>query len=248
MHRGSGSSAPPQPPNICRRATRNERPGAPPTSSAPGSRRRSPPTSTVPRRARDFLVSATPGAGKTTFALRLASELLQRRIDRPRHRRRPHRASQAAVGRRRPPRRHPARPALQQPARARVPPVPRGRRHLRPGGRPGSPAPRADDLGPHARHPRRGAPRRRHAQLGRRDPRGVRGRDPATLAHRDAVSQRHRAHPVRALPARRAWHPDVADRLRLQLRSRAARRRRAPGAVPQLRGLDALAHEAGRGV
>ena len=29
---------------------------------------------------RDFLVSATPGAGKTTFALRLASELLKRRI------------------------------------------------------------------------------------------------------------------------------------------------------------------------
>ncbi|GAA2084399.1 DEAD/DEAH box helicase [Pseudolysinimonas kribbensis] len=29
---------------------------------------------------RDFLVSATPGAGKTTFALRLASELLRRRI------------------------------------------------------------------------------------------------------------------------------------------------------------------------
>ena len=29
---------------------------------------------------RDFLVSATPGAGKTTFALRLASELLQRRL------------------------------------------------------------------------------------------------------------------------------------------------------------------------
>ena len=32
------------------------------------------------RDARDFLVSATPGAGKTTFALRLASELLQRRL------------------------------------------------------------------------------------------------------------------------------------------------------------------------
>ena len=29
---------------------------------------------------RDFLVSATPGAGKTTFALRLASELLQRHV------------------------------------------------------------------------------------------------------------------------------------------------------------------------
>ncbi|HEY4153181.1 MAG TPA: DEAD/DEAH box helicase [Pseudolysinimonas sp.] len=29
---------------------------------------------------RDFLVSATPGAGKTTFALRLASELLKRRV------------------------------------------------------------------------------------------------------------------------------------------------------------------------
>jgi len=32
------------------------------------------------REARDFLVSATPGAGKTAFALRLASDLLQRRI------------------------------------------------------------------------------------------------------------------------------------------------------------------------
>ena len=29
---------------------------------------------------RDFLAAATPGAGKTTFALRLASELLRRRI------------------------------------------------------------------------------------------------------------------------------------------------------------------------
>jgi superfamily II DNA or RNA helicase len=32
------------------------------------------------REHRDFLVSATPGAGKTTFALRLASELLKRRL------------------------------------------------------------------------------------------------------------------------------------------------------------------------
>ena len=31
---------------------------------------------------RDFLAAATPGAGKTTFALRLASELLRRRIGR----------------------------------------------------------------------------------------------------------------------------------------------------------------------
>jgi len=32
---------------------------------------------------RDFLAAATPGAGKTTFALRLASELLHRRtVDR----------------------------------------------------------------------------------------------------------------------------------------------------------------------
>ncbi|HEY4270116.1 MAG TPA: DEAD/DEAH box helicase family protein, partial [Galbitalea sp.] len=29
---------------------------------------------------RDFLAAATPGAGKTTFALRLASELLTRRV------------------------------------------------------------------------------------------------------------------------------------------------------------------------
>jgi superfamily II DNA or RNA helicase len=32
------------------------------------------------RDARDFLVSATPGAGKTAFALRLASELLKRKV------------------------------------------------------------------------------------------------------------------------------------------------------------------------
>jgi len=32
------------------------------------------------RQSRDFLVSATPGAGKTAFALRLASDLLQRRL------------------------------------------------------------------------------------------------------------------------------------------------------------------------
>lgn len=32
------------------------------------------------RESRDFLVSATPGAGKTAFALRLASDLLQRRV------------------------------------------------------------------------------------------------------------------------------------------------------------------------
>ena len=47
---------------------------------------------------RDFLAAATPGAGKTTFALRLASELMRRRRRRPHRRGRPDRAPEDAVG------------------------------------------------------------------------------------------------------------------------------------------------------
>ena len=70
---------------------------------------------------RDFLAVATPGAGKTTYALRIATELLDRGVVRRRHRRRPHRAPQAPVGRRRRPGRHPAQPGvlqLQRPAQS----------------------------------------------------------------------------------------------------------------------------------
>ena len=48
--------------------------------------------------ARDFLAVATPGAGKTTFALRVASELLAAGVGRGRDRRGPYRAPQASVG------------------------------------------------------------------------------------------------------------------------------------------------------
>ena len=50
------------------------------------------------------------------------------------------------------------------------------------------------------------------------------------VADGNAVPLRHRAHPVRDLPARRARHPHLAHRLQLRLRPRARRRRRAPGA------------------
>ena len=63
---------------------------------------------------RDFLAAATPGAGKTTFALRLATELLARRIIDRDHRGRADRAPEAAVGGCRRARRHPARPRLHE--------------------------------------------------------------------------------------------------------------------------------------
>ena len=49
---------------------------------------------------RDFLAVATPGAGKTAFALRVATELLEAQRRAGRHRRRADRAPQAPVGRR----------------------------------------------------------------------------------------------------------------------------------------------------
>ena len=49
---------------------------------------------------RDFLAVATPGAGKTTFALRIAAELLAAARSHRRHGRRAHRAPQDPVGRR----------------------------------------------------------------------------------------------------------------------------------------------------
>ncbi len=65
---------------------------------APGRRRRSP--KYFSREPRDFLAAATPGAGKTAFALRLAAELLSRHTVDRNHGRRADGAPQAAVGRR----------------------------------------------------------------------------------------------------------------------------------------------------
>ena len=128
---------------------------------------------------------------------------------RPHHRRGADRPPEAPVGGCRGPRRHPARPGVPQRPRAERPALPRRRRDLRAGGDAAGAAPRAHDLGPHPRDPRRGAPRRRRALVGRRDPRGVRAGDQATLAHRNPVPLRHRADPVRALRTRRAGRAAV---------------------------------------
>ena len=151
---------------------------------------------------RDFLAAATPGAGKTTFALRLAAELRARRIiDRitvvapTDHLKRQWADAAARVGIR-------LDPGFRN-AHGRTAPLPRRRRDVRAGGD-AARCTGAHPLGPHARDPRRGAPRRRRAVVGRRDPRGVRTGGEAALAHGHAVPLRHRADPVRALRARRA--------------------------------------------
>ena len=68
-------------------------------------------------------------------------------------------------------------------------------------------------------------------------------RDPPALAHRHAVPLRHQPDPVRALRDGRGRHPALGVGLHLRVRRGAARRRRAPGALPRLRRRDALAHQ-----
>ena len=162
------------------------------------------------------------------------------------HRRGPHRAPQDPVGRRRRPGRHQPRPEVQQQRRPAQRRLPRGRRHVCPGGVAPVAAPRADDVALDARHPRRGAPRRRREELGRRHPRGVRARDPSAVADRHAVPLGHLADPVRHLRARRRGHARELERLHVRLRRGPARRRRAPGALHGLRRQHALAHQGRR--
>ena len=152
---------------------------------------------------RDFLTVATPGSGKTAFALRVAGELLadgsveQITVVVPTE----HLKTQWALAAAR--RRHRARPEVQQFVGADVVGVPRRRRHLRPSGQPPDPAPGAHREPPHARRVRRDPPRRRREELGRGDPRGVRRCDATPRSHRHPVPQRRRRDPVRHLRARR---------------------------------------------
>ncbi len=139
---------------------------------------------------RDFLAVATPGAGKTAFALRVAGELLadgtveQITVVVPtEHLKTQWALAAARVG-------HRAGPEVLQLDGADVVGVPRRRRHLRAGGQPPDPAPGAHREPPDAGGLRRDPPRRRREELGRRHPRGLRRRDPAAGADRHAVPQR----------------------------------------------------------
>ena len=165
---------------------------------------------------------------------------------RPRDRGRTDGSPQAAVGGCRAPGRAAPQSRLQQRGCVGWAAVPRGRGHVRAGGGAGIPAPADHRECSHARDPRRGAPRRRRAELGRRDPRGVRAGRAAAVADRHAVPQRHGADPVRRVRAERQGHPHLAHRLQLRLRARPGRRRRAPRDLHVVRGQDALAHEDGR--
>ena len=196
---------------------------------------------------RDFLAVATPGAGKTTFALRIAGELLaDGTVDRitvvvpTEHLKVQWAQAAARVG-------ISLDPKFSNSAAQTSVGVPRRRRHLRPGGQPSGPAP-----GPH-REPqdpgrlRRDPPRRRREELGRGDPRGVRRRDAPARADRHAVPQRRQPDPVRHLRARPRRARALAGRPHLRLLRRAGRRRRAAGGVPGLLRRVALAGQRRRG-
>ena len=161
----------------------------------PGSARRW--WSTCAGAAEDFLAVATPGAGKTTFALRIAAELLADgtvdavTVVAPTE----HLKTQWARGRGAG--RHPARRRVPQRRRALLGRLPRRRGHLRPGRHGAAGAPPAHDDPAHAGDPRRDPPRRRLAVLGRRGQGRVRaGRAPAD-ADRHAVPLRRQPDPVR---------------------------------------------------
>ncbi len=198
---------------------------------------------------RDFLLVATPGAGKTAFALRIAAELLAEGTVETHHRRGAHRTPQdpvgggggAASGYR-------AGPAVLQLQLADLGRLPRRRGDLRPGGQPPDAAP-----GAHREPPDAGvfdeihhggdaktwgdAIREAFADATRRL-----GPD------RHPVPQRRQRHPVRHLrPRTGTGFARSHGRPHLRLLRRAHRRRGAPGDVPGLLRGGALAQQRRRG-
>ena len=151
---------------------------------------------------RDFLAVATPGSGKTTFALRIAGELLaDGTVERitivvpTEHLKIQWAKAAARIG-------ISLDPKFSNSNAPELRRVPRRRRHLRPGGQPPRPAPGAHREPQDAGRLRRDPPRRRRQELGRGGPRGVRRRDPPAGADRHAVPQRRQPDPVRHLRAR----------------------------------------------
>ena len=140
------------------------------------------------RRTEDFTAVATPGAGKTTFALRIAAELLADGTVEAVTVVAPTEHLKTQWAERRGPGRHPARRRVPQRRPALLGRLPRRGRHLRPGRHGPAGAPAAHHDPPHPGHPRRDPPRRRLPDLGRRRQGRLRaGRTPAD-AHRYARS------------------------------------------------------------
>ena len=154
---------------------------------------------------RDFLAVATPGSGKTTFALRIAAELLadgtveQVTVVVPTEHLKVQWAQAAARHR------HRAGPEVLQLQRADTPSEYHGVvvTYAQVASHP-DPAPGAHREPQDAGHLRRDPPRRRREELGRRHPRGVRRRHPPAGADRHAVPQRRqrrsRSSPTSAVP------------------------------------------------
>ena len=151
---------------------------------------------------RDFLAVATPGSGKTTFALRIAGELLaDGTVERitvvvPTEHLKTQWALAAAPGRHRARSRSSATPPAQNSVEYHGVVVTYAQVASHPDAAPGAHREPQD-----ARRVRRDPPRRRRQELGRRHPRGVRRRDAPAGADRHAVPQRRQRHPVRHLRA-----------------------------------------------
>ena len=199
--------------------------------------------STSPTPPRDFLAVATPGAGKTTFALTVAAELLGRRVV--------DRITVVA------PTEHLKTQWAEAAARAGIPIDPtysagKGKTSqdyvgiaVTYAGVAVNPLAHAD---PHravqdAGDPRRGAPRRRRAVVGRGRARGVRAGRTRRLAL-TGTPFRSDVNPIPFVTYAPGDDgiPRSRRRLHLRLRPRARRPRRPPGAVHGLLRRDAVAH------
>ena len=190
----------------------------------------------------DFLAVATPGAGKTTFALRIAAELLAAGtveavtvVTPTEHLKSQWADAGAAVGIELDPAFRNAdvhtstdfHGAVVTYAQVGAAPAVHRRRTM---------------ARPTLVDPRRDPPRRRLAVLGRRGQGRVRARRAAADAHRHPVPLRREPDPVRHLRARPRRPAAVPLRLLLRVRRRPGRRRRAAGHLPRVLGRDPLAH------
>ena len=169
---------------------------------------------------RDFLAVATPGAGKTTFALTLASWLLHHHVVQQvtvvaptEHLKKQWAEAAARIGIKLDPE-YSAGPAEQG--------VPRRRRHVRGRRRAAhaAPQPRASSARPSSSSTRSTTPVTRKS-WGEACLEAFEPGDPPARAHRYALPVRHQPHPLRRVRGGQRRHPAVRRRLHLRLRQRA---------------------------